>query len=98
MNLQQTFTITPETLAKQQHDDLKYYAVNILKKLTTLLEAEKYNDAKDMTFFSPAGDGMGLDNTCISFGEITLNPGHTSEVDIGAILDRLSELAKIRGS
>lgn len=61
-----------------------------LRELADLLDKGEYLLAEEMTFSSPAGDGWGMDNTCITFnGE----RGDNAQ-DIGMVLIELRTLDK----
>lgn len=64
---------------------LKSRAVERLKKITTLLEANDYAEIKKFLRNSPSGDDMGCDNDYIEFGDIVGEDGF----DIGAVIERL---------
>ena len=90
MRIEDLLKLTPENLAKQQHDALRLHAINRLEELIMHLKHGDYAKAKEMTFDSPAGDGNGLDNACLSFGE-----DDDGDIDIGFVLDRLIHLYRI---
>ena len=47
--------------------ELKKDTIETLERVLRLLKEDKFDDIEDITDFSPAGDGMGCDNSYISF-------------------------------
>lgn len=83
--------ITPETLAEQQFAALKTYTVKKLRNISDLISTERFDEVSKQLFDSPAGDGYGLDSTCIDFSETKLE----ENADIGTVLKRLKELQEV---
>lgn len=88
MNIKEFLATTPESLAQKQHDALKAYVVEELKKFTQLISNEKYNEAKSCLNFSPAGDGYGSENYYLSFDEVGCD-------DLSNVLSRLKQLKEL---
>ena len=57
-----------DSLYRQQFETLKKHIIDTLNEAIMAVSKEDFNKAKQMTFKSPAGDDMGLDNDCIDFG------------------------------
>lgn len=55
-------------LCQQQFEALKKHIVDTLVEAIGAVTEEDFVKAKQMTFYSPAGDDMGLENDCIDFG------------------------------
>jgi hypothetical protein len=91
MNLSELMSTTPETLAKQQHEELKKHVLDVLDKVRESILADHYPGVRALTSFSPAGDGMGLDNNFINFDYKNTDYG----VDIVEVLDELESLHNI---
>ena len=53
-----------------QKNKLKEYAIEKLSLAITAIEKEDYSLIEKDTFFSPAGDGYGSEDTCLNFGAI----------------------------
>ena len=53
-----------------QKNKLKEYAIEKLSLAITAIEKEDYSLIKKDTFFSPAGDSYGSEDTCLNFGAI----------------------------
>jgi replication-associated recombination protein RarA len=93
MNTAEVLALTPESLASKQYAILQKHLVDRLKEVARLVGEKKWMQVESLLFFSPAGDGMGCDNSCISF----LDSG--AGEDISDVIRRLQELDKIiRGS
>lgn len=91
MKLEQLLKTTPETLAMEQYAALKEHVIKTLKKVLEAIENDTpYLDVEKLTSYSPAGDGMGLDNSFINFGFSENEP-----LDIMEVVDRLAELRTI---
>lgn len=67
MTLQELMKTRPETLARKQLDALKRHCNDVLQNIQDLIDAERFNEVQNFTFYSPAGDDMGSDNNCINF-------------------------------
>jgi hypothetical protein len=91
VNLDQLMTVTPESLAKLQHDTLKKHFLQVLESIQIAIEKEKYDPEKLTLFASPSGDGWGLDSTCIDFGY----EGCSDPIDIGEALQMLNRLKNL---
>lgn len=90
MNLEELLNTTPEELAKLQFKELKSAAIATLQKVIDQLERDRFDLVA--TGFSPAGDGMGEDNSYISFKHI-----HPKLEDIGDVLEILESLQSTIG-
>jgi hypothetical protein len=55
-------------LCQQQFETLKKHIIDTLIEAIGAVIEEDFVKAKQMTFYSPAGDDMGWDNDCIDFG------------------------------
>lgn len=86
MDLDVLLQMTPETLALSQHQALKEHTVRVLTETAAAIAAEQYDTVGQRLFFSPAGDGNGVDNYCIDFGWAGAG------TDMGKTVDRLIEL------
>lgn len=89
MSIKDIMSINVNNLKKTQHTALKAFTIDILKTMIVNIENDNYVDAMAMLFDSPAGDGYGLDNRCISFN-YTYDDDNI--IDIGDILDKLQSL------
>jgi len=81
---------TPETLAIAQYAALKTHAISVLEDVIKKLKADDIKAVKAMTYYSPAGDCMGTDSTCINFLY-----GEPDTSDFGDLLDNLERLNSI---
>lgn len=70
MDVKEILNMTPESLAKEQHDILKQAAVNRLNEIISLIDEESYSKVESKLASSPAGDEMGCDNYYIDFSDI----------------------------
>lgn len=61
-------TIDPIKLAEEKMNAYKRYCVAILNTIIEAVEDVDVKQIEELTFFSPAGDEMGLDNRVIDFG------------------------------
>lgn len=69
---------------------------NKLRTIAELLDKGKYLEVREMTFSSPAGDDMGLDNTCIDFSEDS--DEHITDIgDVLSILEKQDKDRAIQG-
>ena len=89
MELSQLMETTPETLARAQYDALQKHVLTILEQAATNVANHK-GVGDTPVFFSPAGDDMGLDNTCIDFAYKIGTDG----LDFNAVC---TELMRLRG-
>lgn len=94
-NLLKIMNLKPETLAKNQHDTLKEYAISVLQNVLSMIQDESYpeilDDKNDIVRFSPDGDGYGSENHFISFDY----GGNTQDIyDIVYELQRLKEMGR----
>lgn len=88
MELSKIMETTPETLARVQYDALQKHVISILQ--LALINVSNHKGVGDTpTFYSPAGDGMGMDNTCIDFA-------YKSGTDGLDFADVCSELMRLR--
>lgn len=90
MNLKEIMQTNPKTLAELQHRELKKHTLQILSIITDLIESENYNEIENYLFESPAGDGYGMDSSCIDFNYGVNDIG----MDIEEIVGRLQVLKK----
>lgn len=86
MEIQEILKLTPEQLATTQLKELKLHVVTRLQKIIQNINNDQYDEVLSMTFESPAGDDMGMDNTCI---DMAISDKLT---DIGNVIDRMKEL------
>lgn len=94
IKLEQLLKTTPETLATEQYAALKEH---VIKTLNTVLKAIDndvgYSVIVKMTSDSPAGDGMGCDNSFINFG---FSEGEPLDImDVVSRLEKLRTISKI---
>jgi hypothetical protein len=91
MKLEQLLKTTPETLAMEQYAALKEHTIKTLNTVIKAIENDAdYPVIQEMTAYSPAGDGMGCDNSFINFGFSEKEP-----LDIMEVVGRLEELRTI---
>lgn len=57
-----------DNLYRRQFETLKKHIIDTLNEAIKTVIEDNFNKAKQMTFYSPAGDEMGCDNNCIDFG------------------------------
>ena len=88
MNIHEMLKLTPESLAKAQYDELKKHALQVLSEVSSLIYEDKFGSLDKFTFFSPSGDGYGLDNNCINFG---------TDDEVKDIADVVNRLVELRG-
>ena len=75
-------------LKKKQFDALKRHVLGELNLLCNCIENNRFTEAGAFLFDSPAGDGYGLDSTCINFQyDRTDDP-----LDIGDVIEKLESL------
>lgn len=67
LSLNKLMEIDVETLKQAQHDALKGFVLSKLDEVKRLIEEERYEDVKLLTYNSPAGDGYGTDKDFIDF-------------------------------
>lgn len=94
MDLKKLLKITPETLAKEQHDALRDACIDRLESIIKLLRSGEYDKVNGMLGFSPAGDGHGTDNHYIDFEDL-LPDADQNGVDISTVLSKLKRLEGI---
>jgi len=92
VTLKQLMAATPESIAKIQYDALQAHVLQVLNKIETAVMDADYESVWAATFSSPAGDGHGMDNSCINF---TYIEGEGDVMDIGDACNRLEELRKL---
>lgn len=88
MKIKELLETNPNDLAEKQETALREYAIEKLKKIADLLKWRKYDEVAEMLEVSPAGDGMGYENSYIDFSETGLD-------DIGQVVEKLKELHKL---
>jgi len=97
MKTSELLKLTPEELAKTQFKELKKETIKRLSEIVELLK-NTHKDFQDQlnkyTDSSPAGDGMGCDNSFISFSDI-LEVTDDRGTDFKDVLERLDVLQKI---
>lgn len=91
--LESLLETTPQSLAKLQHDELKKHAIAVLLRVADLIGDEKYDEVDSHTFYSPSGDGYGMDNNCIDF---KVGEDHKDILDIVEKLRTLKALSEIK--
>jgi hypothetical protein len=64
----EVMNISVENLAEVQLKVLKQHVLDTLKNVMNCIEHDSYTEVELLTFYSPAGDGDGVDNHCINFG------------------------------
>ena len=90
MDIKKLMKTSAATLQEIQHRELKLHAIEILTKVIYLIKEERYADVLDFTQSSPAGDGMGDDNTFIDFAF----SGNENGDDIDTLVTTLINLRK----
>lgn len=60
--------VNVDNLCEQQFEVLKKHVIDTLNEAIEAIKEEDFKKAVQMTFNSPAGDCMGLENNCIDFG------------------------------
>lgn len=99
MELLELLQTSPETLAEAQRKALTTHVCARLGQMIEHIRRGEYDAAREMTFDSPAGDGMGMDNTCIDFTPEGLGKkdgwDKDGPWDIGNILGRLESLTEV---
>lgn len=60
--------VNVNNLCEQQFEILKRHVIDVLIEAMDAIREEDFKKAVQMTFNSPAGDCMGLENNCIDFG------------------------------
>lgn len=91
MDIKEILKMTPENLAKEQHDTLKKAVVDKLNTIARLINNEQYLKVSDFYLeSSPSGDCMGCDNEYIDFSDIYGE-------DIGDVIEKLIHLSTIKG-
>ena len=68
--------------------------LKILKKITTLIEEEKFADVNSYLASSPAGDDMGCDNAFINFLSVFSTDPESEDIDIDQACDILRDLKR----
>jgi hypothetical protein len=92
-NIKEILSLDIDNLREKQHQALKIHVTDILYEIIELIKTEKYEIIKDYTFYSPAGDDMGCDNTCIDFAW----SGNKDDTDdIGDTISKLISLKSIK--
>jgi hypothetical protein len=94
MDLKKLLQTTPESLALEQYNALLEATVKLLGRLQGHIQRGELEQAGGMLFDSPAGDGHGWDNTCISFGDLLPADGTDRGIDIGDVLNRLRAIKR----
>ncbi|WPH64685.1 hypothetical protein [Vibrio phage vB_VpaP_SJSY21] len=88
MDLNKILSISPDTLAIEQHDALLKATISRLDKVKSLLTNRRYKELYDICDYSPAGDCMGTDTYHIMF--------HCGDImETAAKLQHLSEIGGI---
>lgn len=94
MEIKKLLATTPETLAMRQREALLKEVQSTFSKLVTHLQKGEFDKAQTMLFDSPAGDGHGCANVCVSFDHVFDGVGGCS-ADIGDVIARLEALEKV---
>lgn len=96
--LSEIMSINVDNLREKQYQALKKHVVNILKKITDIVQNDgDLNKVTEMLAYSPAGDGYGLDNDYINFGFNSENE-KLKYMDIGEVCHLLHSLKGEKGS
>ena len=90
MDLKEILAITPETVANNQHAALKKHVLSVLDNVRKIIEEEDYEKISKVIFYSPAGDDMGLDSSCIDFSWES-----DQIVDIEDVCNKLNNLKEL---
>lgn len=96
MDLKKLLSTTPETLAQQQREALLREVESTFGRLVGYMKKGELDKAREMLGDSPAGDGHGCDNVCVSFNHV-IDPPMGCFSDIGDILHRLAALSVYEG-
>lgn len=54
-------------LKQAKYKAMKEHIIGVLDKIKDLVDKGDYDGLDELTFYSPAGDGWGDDNSCINF-------------------------------
>lgn len=84
MKIEEFLLLSPQNLATAQRAKLEECVLSVLNQVKTCIQSKQYNNIP--TFYSPAGDDMGMDNTCIDF---------LNGMDIGDIIQKFKELDEV---
>jgi hypothetical protein len=97
MELSELLDTSPETLAIAQKKALSAHVCARLSQIMDAIHQGRYDEVRKLTFESPAGDGMGSDNTCIDFApaQITKHGAYPDVWDIGVVLAKLQQLDEV---
>ncbi len=95
MEIKKLLATTPETLAMRQREALLKEVQSTFSKLVTHLQKGEFDKAQTMLFDSPAGDGHGCANVCVSFDHVFDGDFAFSSADIGDVIARLEALEKV---
>ena len=74
-----------------KYNKLKKRVIERLKTITEMIENEEYDDVKNYLTVSPAGDGMGCENSYIDFSDIVILDEYDG-TDLGNIISELIKL------
>ena len=85
MNIKEILKMTPENLAKDQHEQLKKAVVEHLEHVAHLIMIEDYSNVEGLLESSPSGDDYGCDNKYIDFSDIYGE-------DIADVIEKLTHL------
>lgn len=91
LTLAELLAIDTTTLRQCQADALKRHIIEKLEKIIRLVKFNRFDELKEVTRFSPAGDGWGCDNNYINFGIPELGE-EWENLDIAEVCLKLQEL------
>jgi hypothetical protein len=92
MDITSLLKVNTRTLAQTQHEELRAHTITKLERVIEKLRSGLYDDVLAMCFNSPAGDGMGSDDLCLSFREVF--DRDYDGVALGNVVEKLIELRK----
>ena len=90
LDVAEILSIDANNLKQKQFEALKQHGIDVLTEIIDLLKKDKFDDIRQRTFYSPAGDGVGSNNNCIEFNWCN----DKDSVDIDSYLDTLESLKK----
>lgn len=80
MNIKDAMSINPSNLMEQQRKALLDHFDETIARVRAAIVTGDRGALGKLTFFSPAGDGYGLDSTCIDFGWAKDAPSQSQDI------------------
>lgn len=81
--------VSESEIIRIRFEKLKEISIKRLKAIVDLLEKNDFDEIKEYTSFSPAGDCTGCDNHFIDFADI-IGVKHIDIIDLCELLENLS--------